>query len=67
MEKNDFKNRIQYSNPEQQEIHEKFMNLLDAYQKDNSFENREFLCYLTAAIYLTYKKLFPQSYFRECI
>ena len=60
MEKNDFKNRIQYSNPEQQEIHEKFMNLLDAYQKDNSFENREFLCYLTAAIYLTYKKLFPQ-------
>lgn len=60
MKNNDFKNRIKYSNPDQQDIYKKVMSLLDQYQKSNSFENREFLCYLTAAIYLTYRKLFPQ-------
>lgn len=60
MQSNDFKNRIKYNNPDQQDIHEKIMSLLDEYQKNNSFENREFLCYLTAAIFLTYKKLYPQ-------
>ena len=57
---NDFKNRIKYENPDQQDIHEKMMLLLDKYQQSNSFENREFLCYLTSAIFLTYKKLYPQ-------
>lgn len=60
MANNDFKDRIKYTNPDQQEVHEKFMFLLDEYQLNNSFENREFLCYLAAAIYLTYKKLYPQ-------
>lgn len=60
MKDNDFKDRIKYTNPEQQDIHNKMMSLLDEYQKNNSFDNREFLCYLTAAIFLTYKKQFPQ-------
>lgn len=60
MKDNDFKDRIKYTNPEQQEIHDKMMSILDEYQKNNSFDNREFLCYLTAAIFLTYKEQFPQ-------
>ena len=58
--KQDFKNRIRYKNPEQQAIHEQMFHLMDEYKKNNSIDNREFLCYLTASIYLTYKKLFPQ-------
>lgn len=57
---NDFRKNLKYSNPEQQDVNEKMMFLLDEYQKSNSFENREFLCYLSAAIFLTYKKLYPQ-------
>lgn len=64
MADNDFKDSLKYprvySNPEQRDIQEKLTALLDEYQKSNSFENREFLCYLTAAIFLTYKKLYPQ-------
>lgn len=60
MKDNDFKDRIKYTNPEQQDIHDKMMSLLDEYQKNNSFDNRKFLCYLTAAIFLTYKEQFPQ-------
>lgn len=64
MTDNNFKDNLKYSrtytNPDQIDIQEKFMSILDEYQKSNSFENREFLCYLTAAIYLTYRKLYPQ-------
>lgn len=64
MANNDFKESLRYprtyDNPEQQDLNEKFMSLLDEYEKNNSFENREFLCYLTSAIFLTYKKLYPQ-------
>ncbi len=64
METNDFKESLkypkEYAMPEQQDMAEKLMQLLDEYQLSNSFENREFLCYLTSAIYLSYKKLFPQ-------
>lgn len=58
--KEDLKYPRTYDNPEQQDIQEKFMLLLDKYQINNSFENREFLCYLTATVFLEYKKLFPQ-------
>ena len=64
MEKNDFKHNLKYpkvyTNPEQKDIEEKFFHLLDDFQQSNSFKNREFLCYLTSAIYLTYRELFPQ-------
>lgn len=64
MADNNFKDSLKYprvySNPEQRDIQEKLTALLDEYEKSNSFENREFLCYLTAAIFLTYKKLYPQ-------
>lgn len=60
MNNNDFKKRIKYTLPEQEEIENKFYSLIYEYEKNNSFENREFLCYLTSAIFLTYKKLFPQ-------
>lgn len=58
--KKTFKDNLKYQLPEQDALVKKFTSLLDEYQKSNSFENREFLCYLTAAIYLTHKKLFPQ-------
>lgn len=57
---NDFKNRIKYTNPDQIKVYEKISSLIDSYEQANSKENREFLCYLSAAIFLTYKKLFPQ-------
>lgn len=60
MEKNNFKNRIKYTNNDQIEIYKKMDNLITAYEQINSKENREFLCYLSAAIFLKYKKLFPQ-------
>ncbi len=63
MTNNDFKENLKYSsytNPEQQDLLDTFISVLDEYEKNNSYENREFLCYLTSAIYLTYKKLYPQ-------
>lgn len=64
MKKNDFKHDLKYpvvyTIPEQKDIEEKLFSLLDEYQQGNSFSNREFLCYLTSAIYLTYRELFPQ-------
>lgn len=64
MADNDFKNNLKYprvyTNSDQQDMNKKFMSLLDEYPRNNSFENREFLCYLTASIFLTYKKLYPQ-------
>lgn len=62
MTSNNFKNNLKYNytNPDQQSMVDKFICILDEYEKNNSYENREFLCYLTSAIYLTYKKLYPQ-------
>lgn len=45
---------------EQKKIEAQMFKLLDEYEKNNSFENREFLCYLTAAIFLVYKEKYPQ-------
>lgn len=49
-----------YKLDEQKKLENKFYALIEEYEKNNSVENREFLCYLTSAIFLTYKKLFPQ-------
>lgn len=62
---NEFKDNLKYpkkyTNPEQIELLEnKFFDLMDEYEKNNSYENREFLCHLTSAIYLTYRKLYPR-------
>ena len=45
---------------EQEKLAAKMFTLLDEYEENNSFENREFLCYLTAAIFLVYKEKYPQ-------
>lgn len=45
---------------EQKKIEAQMFKLLDEYEENNSFENREFLCYLTAAIFLVYKEKYPQ-------
>ncbi len=64
MENNEFKDNLKYpkvySNPDQQKLHDKIMSALDEYEKNNSYDNREFLCYLTSAIYLTYRELYPR-------
>lgn len=64
MANNDFKNSLKYPRTytiaEQQDISDRIWPLLDIYQKNNSFENREFMCYLSSAIFLTCKKLYPQ-------
>lgn len=62
MKSNDFREycKVKYTNSDQSKIYKKTISLLDEYEKNNSFENREYLCYLTAAIFLTYKKMYPQ-------
>lgn len=64
MSNNNFKEELRYNkvytDPKQQEMHNEMMNLISEYQKNNSYENREFLCYLSAAIFLTYKEYYPQ-------
>ena len=44
----------------QRKLQKEGISLLNQYEESNSFESREFLCYLTSAIYLTTKRLFPQ-------
>lgn len=64
MTENEFKKNLKYprkySNPEQLELEDKMFDLLDEYEKNQSFDNREYLCYLSAAIYLTFKELYPR-------
>lgn len=64
MENNEFKSSLKYpktyTDPNQQKLHDKLMNVLDEYEKNTSYDNREFLCYLTSAIYLTYRELYPR-------
>lgn len=58
----DFKNRLNYpvDIQEQQKIlNNSISTLCDQFIQSNTVENREFLSYLTAAIYLTYKELYP--------
>ena len=57
MPDNDFKSTIKV---EQENLNKKFNSLLDTYKKNNSYENREFLCYLSAAIFLIYREKYPQ-------
>lgn len=60
MAENKFKKNLKYTNPEQIDLENKMFDLLDEFEKNQSFENREYLCYLAAAIYLTYKELYPR-------
>lgn len=65
MAENEFKKNLKYpkkyTNLEQiDELENKMFDLLDEFEKNQSFENREYLCNLTAAIYLTYKELYPR-------
>ena len=63
--KNNFKkdlkiNDIEILKQSQKDTSEKIEQVINEFIKSNSYDNREFLCYLTSAIYLTYKKLYPQ-------
>lgn len=64
MENNKFKDSLKYPRtytiPEIEDLETKFFNLIDEYQTNNSFEKREYLCYLTSAIYLVYRELYPR-------
>ena len=65
MKKNDFRKSIKVdSTPSigeiQKEITNTFNELLDKYEQSNSFRNREFLVYLTSAIFLVYQEKYPQ-------
>ncbi len=57
-----FKQKLKFENPnpEQVDMYKKIGSLMKKYQENNSFENREFLCYLSATIFLLYKNKFPQ-------
>lgn len=59
---NYFKKQLKFENPnmEQVNMYNKIDYLTNEYQENNSLENREFLCYLSSAIFLLYKKKFPQ-------
>ena len=44
---------------QQEFLHKAVSSYLDTYQDKNSVEAKEYMCYLAAAIYLSYKKLYP--------
>ena len=44
---------------EQEEMHNVLLSYLDTYEDKNSIKTKKYLCYLTAAIYLTYRKMYP--------
>ena len=44
---------------EQEEMHNVLLSYLDTYEDKNSIKAKKYLCYLTAAIYLTYRKMYP--------
>ena len=59
MPDNEFKDSLKVQEI-QRKLQKEGISLLNQYEESNSFESREFLCYLTSAIYLTTKRLFPQ-------
>ena len=56
-EENDFRSSIKV---DQEKIKNQVNDLVNSYLESNSFKSREFLCNLTAAIFLTYRKLYPE-------
>ena len=44
---------------EQEEMHNVLLSYLDTYEDKNSIKAKKYLCYLTAAIYLTYRNMYP--------
>lgn len=63
MNKSDFKSSLQFTNTDitsqQKEINNYFAELNDQYLKANSLEVKEYCSYLIAAIFLTYKRMYP--------
>lgn len=52
--------KVKYPLSFQQDIAKKHMSILDTYTENKSFEIREYLCYLVAAVFLTTKEHYPQ-------
>lgn len=48
---NNFKEQYKYPLPEQYDLYKKMHSVIDTYSENNSFENREYMCYLAAAIF----------------
>lgn len=57
---NNFKEQYKYPLPEQYDLYKKMHYILDTYLENNSFQNREYICYLAATIFLVYKEYYPQ-------
>ena len=49
---NNFKEQYKYPLPEQYDLYKKMHYILDTYLENNSFQNREYKCYLYATIIL---------------
>lgn len=63
MNRSDFKSSLQFTNTDitsqRKEINNYFAELNDQYLKANSLEVKEYCSYLIAAIFLTYKRMYP--------
>lgn len=57
---NNFKEQYKYPLPEQYDLYQKMHYIIDTYLENNTFENREYMCYLACAIFLVYKEYYPQ-------
>ena len=65
MSKKEFTNRLHVEpttsiEETQKQLNNTLYELLDKYEENNSFKHREFLVYLTSAIFLVYKEKYPQ-------
>lgn len=49
---------------QQKALHEITNSYLDTYEEKNSLNAKKYMCYLTAAIYITYKKMYPNLVIR---
>lgn len=57
---NNFKEQYKYPLPEQYDLYKKMHYLMNTYLENNSFENREYMCFLAASVFLICKEYFPQ-------
>ena len=49
---------------QQKFLHDTVSSYLDIYQDKNSIDAKKYMCYLAAAIYLTYRKMYPNLVIR---
>ena len=63
MKREDFKDTLKFNSTDileqKEQLEDYFSNLNDIYVKANSFEVKEYYSYLSAAIYLTFRKMYP--------